>query len=251
MKALGKSRVVVREFLAVAPLLDTMPLRIWRPSRGLGETMISTFATLKKLRLSLDLNYNETEVQGVDEQPLASEALTKALSSATNLESLHISLLYATWGFDISKYDTDFGTLVKTCSFPKLTFMSLHRCSADEDEIMSFLKRSPAVRSLILKSFHLIGGHWTTLVQDIRDTTRVKDLDLSWIRGSIADKEGDNVEDIKIGSHGLGDVMQDLFNRQKGSRVSNTELKRMVEKRRTERLMKQLGLLPSSSHGPK
>ena len=231
MKAVGESGIVVREIRAVAPLRDTMPINIWRPSCGLGEVMINTFTTLTKLQLSLDLDYYEDLFQGINEYPLVSEVLSKALSSATNLESLHISLSYATWGHDIRKHYIDFGTLFKDCWFPKLNKMSLHRCGVDEEEVLSFLKRSPAVQSLVLKDLDLIGGYWTTMVQDIRDTTRVKDLQLLDIRGSMGDSEGDDVEDYEVGERGLESDVQELFNRQKGSRISNAELKSIVEKR--------------------
>ena len=126
MKALGESRIVVREIRAAAPLLDTMPISIWRPSCGLGKIMINAFTTLTALQLSLDLNYYESDFHGTNELLLAKEELTKALSSATNLESLHISLFYATWGEETRKNFIDFGTLFKNCSFPKLNSLSLY-----------------------------------------------------------------------------------------------------------------------------
>ena len=232
MRALGESRVVVREIRIVAPLLDTMPLNIWRPSCGLGEIMIDTFSSLTKLHISLDLNYFEGYFQGTNELPLANGVLTKALSSATSLESLHITLVYANWGNEIRKYATDFGTLFKNSSFPKLKDMNLYRCSADEDELLSFLKRSPAVRSLTLKQFQLTGGYWVTLIQEIRDSTLVKDLQLLDIRGSMGDSVGEDIDNFEVGDCELESDVQELFNRQKGSRVSNAELKCMVEKRR-------------------
>lgn len=232
MNALATSHIVVREIRTLAPMLDTMPLNIWRPSYRLGEIMIKAFSSLTKLDVTLDLHYLKSNSQGNKEYPMAKKTLMKALSSATELESLHISLRYTDWDDEIRKHAINFGSLFKTCSFPKLESVSLHRCSADEGELLSFLKRSPAVKSLILKWFQLTGGYWTTLVQDIRDTTKVKDLQLVNIRGSMGDSEGEDIDNFEVGDCGLEDDVQALFNRQKGSRVSNAELKYIVENRR-------------------
>ena len=224
MKALNQSSLAIQQIKAETPFdTATMPTKIWKPSFGLCEIMISIFSTLKNLQLCLDVR----RCRGIEEMPWESDSFTKALSSAKNLEHLQISLFYDDVNLVERGHTTDFRALLKGLSFPKLKLLNLDQFSADEDEILSLLKASSEIQSLILRRFHLVEGYWTSLVQNIRDTTGIECLQLICLRGRIADIEDGDLIDLR--EHDLDHVVEDLFYREKGSQITQEELTWIVD----------------------
>lgn len=221
MEALHESGKTVQAILVDSPddKYASLPAEIWAPSPHVESIMLNIFSALTKLQLCLNDPGERAE------EPRESKAISRFLSSAVNLEYVHISLAITTRESAASPAGgTLFQALFRGCSFPKLSTLSLERCTANTDEIMLFVKKSPNLRSLVFKRFTLVGGYWVPLVQEIRDTTKVTDLQIDWIRGSMAEPGDDESAYIDIEAK-----LMEIFHSERGSLVTYKDLTEIVE----------------------
>ena len=142
VEALNTSGNSVREItsdIATDDVETRLPAGMWDPTFELSTMTSNTFSSLTRLQIALDLN----EVENMHDWPWESPEFTQVLSSASNLTCLHITLAYQHWA-RVTRWDgTDFEALFGECSLPKLRTLSLDLFTAEEDEVLSFLKKSP------------------------------------------------------------------------------------------------------------
>ena len=167
--------------------------------------------------------------------PWESPEFTQVLSSASNLTCLHITLAYQHWE-RVTRWDgTDFEALFGECSLPKLRILSLDLFTAEEDEVISFLKESPELQCLSFKRFGLMERFWVSMVQTIRDSTRVKELHLELVTGSMVKDEDTQSYDFDVLEFELGPKLLEIFNREKGTPFTMEDFRNIVND--TEKIM--------------
>ena len=202
-----------------------VPPEVFHTSSGLNDIMPRVFAPLTSLELSIDMQHEHY----VYSHPWRSDGFTLALSSARNLKTLHISLVIEEWE-DMDHPEsavTHFSALFARCSFPKLQTLCIDRCTISEEEVLKFLRKSPDLRSLVLRRCTLY-GLWRPLVQRLRDELKLKTLQLDWIRGQFDEDEeiGDlDVEELDLAA----DQLVEFFLREKGSIFSRKDLQMLAD----------------------
>lgn len=227
VEALNTSDNAVREITSHLPTNDVetrLPAGMWDPTFELDTITSNTFSRLTLLRIALDLN----QVEEMHDWPWESPEFTQVLSSASNLTCLHITLAYQHWA-RVTRWDgTDFEALFSECSLPKLRTLSLDLFTAEEDEVLSFLKKSPELQCLSFKRFGLMEGFWVSMIQTIRDSTRVKELHLELVTGSMVKDEDTHSYDFDVLEFELGPKLLEIFNREKGTPFTMEDFRNIV-----------------------
>ena len=222
MRALDKSDKALPELVVEATDNEDARVQaeVFKPSHGLTKIMPCVFAKLTRLELCLDLTREGHDLHYG--HAWRSESFSQAFSAAKNLESLHISLVVDNWEWvhRSEPTETDFRALFTGCSFPKLHTLSLDRCTATEEEIPEFLRKSPDLRCLVFERFTL-NGFWIPLVQSIRDNSQVKILQLNWVRGKFDEDEETGYLDVE--ELQLEPDLLEFFHRDKGSVLSQQD----------------------------
>ena len=227
VEALNSSDNAVREITSDLPTNDVetrLPAEMWDPTFELDTITSNTFSSLTRLQIALDLN----EVEEMPDWPWKSPQFTQVLSSAYNLTCLHITLAYRYWA-RVTRWDgTDFEALFSECSLPKLRTLSLDLFTAEEDEVPAFLIKSPELQCLSLKRFGLMEGIWVAMIQTIRDSTRIKELHLELITGSMIRDEDTHRYDLDVLEFNFGPKLLEIFHREKGTPFTREDFRNIV-----------------------
>lgn len=135
---------------------------------------------LTKLRLRLSEERDEIQAQN----PHPGRIVSRALSSAVNLESLFIetySLVHALG----HGTPTTMSSFLGGCRFLRLRSLILKLMNSREDELLDFLKTSPCLKHLTLDHFTLSVGSWGNVVERVRSTLRLKSVMLDKLYGHV------------------------------------------------------------------
>ena len=219
MLALEKTDKVLQELVMEIPRGNDVAddvivhMEVFEPSYGLSEIIPNIFSKLTRLELSLD-TYAETDIN-------------RALLDAKALEILHISIANLSWEDMSEDFDqSEFSTLLSGCTFPNLHSLSLGRFTANEEEILEFVRRSPDLRCLVLRKCRL-RGHWVPLVQSLRDETNLQSLELDYVLGMF-DVDG-RIGELDDNENYLGPDLQNFFYSEKHSPFPEEFIKKHVE----------------------
>ena len=220
MLALKKTNKVLPELVMEVPRWNALPdvvsvsASVFNPSHSLSEIIPNIFSKLTRLELSLYLYHND---------------VNRALMDAKALETLHISIVSPDWE-EISLYRdrSEFSNLLSGCTFPNLRSLGMDRCTADEEEILEFVRRSPDLRRLVLRRCRL-KGHWVPLVQSLRDESNLRALELDFVLGPF-DVDW-RIGELDDNENFLGPQLQDFFYSEKHSPFPEEFIKNHVKLR--------------------
>lgn len=104
---------------------------------------------------------------------------------------------------------SEFDRILRDCHFPRLRNFRLSDCSMTYDELLSFLKTSPNIKTLSLESCVLETHCWMDVIEYIKASSRIKNLSLYQIKGcfGLNDESGpelyygdDVIEDFLLGN---------------------------------------------------
>ncbi|RMZ82329.1 hypothetical protein DV738_g1744, partial [Chaetothyriales sp. CBS 135597] len=142
-----------------------------------------TFASLKHLRLTFRMNYEDEEECGISAHPVYeqfnSSNIGRVLAAATDLEQLYIS--FHERGPPIAKLDDILGNI----SWPKLTQLEVEFVTIDSaDSLVEALQRQPSLKSLSIAWAQLLTETWATAVTNMR---RKLHLDMFYAGGLLID----------------------------------------------------------------
>ncbi|RMZ75495.1 hypothetical protein DV737_g5272, partial [Chaetothyriales sp. CBS 132003] len=141
------------------------------------------FASLKHLKLTFRMNYEDEEACGLSAHPVYeqfnSSNIGRVLAAATELEQLYIS--FHERGPPIAKLDDIVGNI----SWPKLTKLEVEFVTIDSaDSLIAILQRQPSLKTLSIAWAQLLRDTWATAVTNMR---RSLDLDLFYAGGLLID----------------------------------------------------------------
>ncbi|RMD43342.1 hypothetical protein DV735_g1710, partial [Chaetothyriales sp. CBS 134920] len=142
-----------------------------------------TFASLKHLRLTFRMNYEDEEECGISAHPVYEQFngsnIGRVLAAATQLEQLYIS--FHERGPPIAKLDDILGDI----SWPKLTKLEIEFVTiASADSLTEALQRQPCLRALSISWAQLLKDTWATAVTNMR---RKLHLDMFYAGGLLID----------------------------------------------------------------
>ncbi|KAG7007345.1 hypothetical protein G7Y79_00010g028460 [Physcia stellaris] len=229
MHALQKAGKSVKEILIEDPeeAKSDLPAEVFIPSFGLTHIMKNVFSSLTKLQLSLSL----TKLPPDFGHAVPEIKLRQVLKTAINLSSLHISLLDESWREIEVEYEEPLLTMFVGCSFPKLRFLSLDGCGSTEIQLLQFLEHTPDLHELSLRRYALTDGFWRPVVQELRDSSRIKTLHLSELQGDMENGDLIGFEDsyFEVEAYGIDHVIEEFFYREKGSQFTTDELELILK----------------------
>ncbi|RMZ89498.1 hypothetical protein DV736_g3277, partial [Chaetothyriales sp. CBS 134916] len=186
------------------------------------------FASLKHLKLTFRMNYEDEEECGLSAHPVYEQFngsnIGRVLAAATELEQLYIS--FHERGPPIAKLDDILGNI----SWPKLAKLEVEFVTIDSaDSLTEALQRQPSLKSLSIAWAQLLEDTWATAVTSMRrnlhlelfyagglliddtvwDTERI---DAEWLRESGEAIQMMNALDLYVTEKDIAEEDDEIFN---------------------------------------
>ena len=152
--------------------LDT---KLFSPKAPLFHDLRNYFKDLNKLRL--DLKYEDLDTE------FCNGSVAKALTVATQIQSLYLRLIELR---DEPLPMTRFSCCLQGCTFSRLQSLFLDGMDSTAEEMEHFVQASPLLKQMTLHRHHLTTSRWEFVVEKVRASCNLKNVEFSPIRGGFS-----------------------------------------------------------------